>query len=106
MAEPVISEKLVPIDWVVPDDIVTRYATNIVVQRSEHEFIISFFEAEPPIIVGPDDRKEKALASIQSVQARCVARIVVAPKRVDDFVRVLTEQIEAAKTRQKEVKED
>src|SRR5262245_22846071 len=97
MAEEPIAEKTVPIEWKVPEDLVARYATNMVVQRSEHEFIISFFEAKPPIILGPTDRKSTRLESINSVEAVCVARIIVAPKRAEDFVRVLSQQIEAAK---------
>jgi len=45
-----------PIKWQIPEDLISRYATNLVVQHTEHEFTISFFEAEPPILLGtPED---------------------------------------------------
>lgn len=92
--ENLLAGKEVPIAWIVPDDLVTRYATNIVVQHSEHEFFLSFFEADPPIILGS---REEALATIEqlgSLKAKCVARIVVAPKRMREFVRVLQANLE------------
>jgi hypothetical protein len=33
----------VPIEWRVPDSMVSQYVTNMVVQASEVEFILSFF---------------------------------------------------------------
>lgn len=97
MAEEQKSGKFVPIEWFVPDDIVTRYVTNMVVQTSDHEFTILFFEAQPPIIVGPTDKKQKELESVASVRARCVARIAIAPARMEEFVRVLTEQLKRSR---------
>ena len=49
--------KMVPIKWHYPDSIVTRYATNFVVQHTDREFIISFFEAWPPVIIGTPEEK-------------------------------------------------
>jgi hypothetical protein len=41
-----------PIEWHIPDSLVTHYVTNMVVQHTPHEFIISFFDIKPPLIVG------------------------------------------------------
>jgi hypothetical protein len=35
-----------PIEWYIPDDLVSQYATHIVVQQTPQEFIISFFESD------------------------------------------------------------
>ncbi|MDZ4383645.1 MAG: hypothetical protein U0937_03290, partial [Thermodesulfovibrionia bacterium] len=43
--------RVLPIEWNIPDDIITRYATNMVVQRMEKEFKISFFELKRPVIL-------------------------------------------------------
>ncbi len=32
-----------PIEWNYPENIVSKYATNLVVQHTEHEFIIILF---------------------------------------------------------------
>lgn len=79
----------VPIEWRVPDTIIPRYATNMIVQNSEHEFVISFFEVTPPVLLGsPEDQIKQAMA-IGSIPANCVARIVVAASRMPEFVRAL-----------------
>ena len=41
-----------PIEWNYPENIVSKYATNLVVPHTEHEFILSFFEARSPVILG------------------------------------------------------
>ena len=86
MAEENAKSVSVPLEWHIPDNVVSRYATNLVVQHSPHEFIISFFEAQPPIIVGND---EAELANIKSLRAECVGRIIVAPDRMPEFISVL-----------------
>lgn len=90
-----------PIEWSVPDDIVTRFVTNMVVQHSDAEFVVSFFEVQPPIFIGSaEDRREK-LSQLKSIKAKCVARIVVTPDRMEEFVRVLTGNLEGYKEAKK-----
>ena len=81
----------VPLVWQFPSDIVTRYATNIVVQHTEHEFVISFFEAQPPPVLGDPEEQEAIVESMlnDGVPATCVARVVVASERFQTFVEVL-----------------
>lgn len=83
----------VPIEWCYPDNIVSRYATNMIVQHTEYEFILSFFEVQPPILLGsPEEKQEKAL-HIESIKAECVARIIVSAERMPNFVRVLQDNL-------------
>lgn len=82
-----IQELEVPIEWNVPESIVTQYATNMIVQHLEHEFIISFFDTRPPLIIGVPSKEE--LASVTSIRAECIARIVVANARMPGFVNAL-----------------
>ncbi len=93
MAEDGPESRPIPIEWRIPENFVSRYATNLVVQGSEHEFIISFFEIRPPMILGSPDEQRATLQQIQSVPAECVARIVVAAERMPEFVKVLQEQL-------------
>jgi len=90
---------ILPLEWHIPDGILSRYVTNIVVQHTEHEFIISFFEVRPPIVLGSDEEKEAQLKQIDSVRAECVARIVVAADRLPDFIRVLNENLATYRSR-------
>lgn len=64
-----------PVEWYNPESIVSQYATNMVVQHTEHEFIISFFDVKPPLIVGAPSKE--VLETLKSIRATCVARIIV-----------------------------
>jgi hypothetical protein len=88
-----ISSRAVPIQWHFPDDIASRYATNLVVQHTEHEFSISFFEVRPPILLGSPEDIQAALQRVESVPAVCVARIIVAAERMPEFIRVLQDNL-------------
>ena len=82
------------IDWQIPDDIVARYATNMLVQRAENEFIISFFETKPPILLGDADEISAQLKSMGSVlRANCVAQIIVAAEKMPSFVEALQKNL-------------
>ena|SRR5258708_7768626 len=77
-----------PLDWHVSEGLRSQYATNLLIQTTPHEFIISFFEAIPPAIVGtPDEQKVPPT----SIRTECIARIVVAAGRMDDFIKALQE---------------
>jgi len=82
-----------PIEWNIPNDIVPRYATHMVVQRMEHEFLISFFEIRPPIILGKPDEVATELEKIKSVHANCIAQIMVSIEKMPEIVNTL-EQVE------------
>ena len=41
-----------PVNFLIPDNMVSRYATNLLVQHTEQEFVISYFEARPPVVLG------------------------------------------------------
>jgi hypothetical protein len=89
MSEQKQVEHFIPIDWVFPEDIVSRYATNLVVQHYEHEFIISFFELKRPIMLGEPDEIAAKFQELESAPAECVARVIVAADRMPEFIAVL-----------------
>lgn len=82
-----------PIEWHIPDDIQARYATNMVAQHLEHEFLISFFDIWPPILLGSPEEIAEKLKEVKSVRASCVARIVIAEEKLPDFIRVLQDNL-------------
>jgi hypothetical protein len=92
----------IPIEWHVPETLVSRYATNLTVQRAEHETIISFFELPPPLILGTPADIRAQMQELPSVRAVCVARLIVANGRMPDFVRVLQGVIREDTTEQAE----
>ncbi|NPV57633.1 MAG: hypothetical protein HPY76_13315 [Anaerolineae bacterium] len=78
-----------PIRWNIPEGIVARYATNIVVQHTNDEFILSFFEIKPPILLGEPEEIAEQLKDLQAVNATCVAQVIVAKNRMADFIKAL-----------------
>ncbi len=76
-----------PIAWHVSERVITRYTNNIVVQNTGNEFVVSFFEIRPPIILGDSTEEMKKL---DSIGAECVARIVISSERMRDFIEILT----------------
>jgi len=94
MAKKKIDEIKAPIDWNVPDCTIARYATNMVVQRLENEFLISFFETKPPIILGDPDTIQQKIQEIKSIQADCIAQIFVASEKMPNFIDALQRNYE------------
>ena len=82
-----------PIEWYIPDDMASQYATNMLVQMTSHEFIISFFQLYPPPVLGSPEEQKAKLAAMASVRATCVSRVIVAAERMPEFVRVLQETL-------------
>ena len=72
-----------PVHWTNPQDVISRYATNMLVQHTEDEFVISFFEIHPPIITPATEQLP------EFVEAECVARIIVNENRLDQFIEAL-----------------
>jgi uncharacterized protein DUF3467 len=84
-----------PIEWYVPDSIKSQYATNMVVQHTEQEFILSFFETRPPLLLG--NLTEEDIKAIPSIRAECVARIVIARDRMPKFVEALQTNLKTSR---------
>ena len=83
----------VPIEWHISDNIVTRFASNIVVQVIENEFKISFFELNPDIHLTPIEPPS------DKVKADCVASVIVTPDRLPKFIEVLQRQLDLYNSR-------
>jgi len=83
----------VPIEWHISEDLDSKYATNLVIQHSEHEFIIDFFEMRHPLILGDPDQVREEWEKLESVRAECVARIIVSPDRMQGFINLIQAEL-------------
>lgn len=93
-----LQEKIVPIKWNVPDAIITRFASNMIVQQSEDYFKLSFFELKPEInLIAP------AVPETE-MKADCVASIVVTPAKLRAIVKVLDRQLKVYEEKQAKAK--
>ena len=85
-----ISEKKVRLLRTYPEDLKSNFVVHLVVQHQIDSFILSFFEVWPPVVLGEtDEDKQAALDSLESVEAKCVARLVVTPNKMREFLAVM-----------------
>ncbi len=82
-------ERVIPVVWNFPEESLSGYATNLLVQTGEQELYISFFEARPPILFVPEDFEK-----LESVTAECIAQIIVTPERLAKFIEALQQQLD------------
>ncbi len=83
-------ERNIPMVWKLPDDLLSGYATNMLVQTGEQELFISFFEIQHPVMLVPED-----INKLESVNLECIAKIVITPERLATFIEVLQKQLAA-----------
>lgn len=94
--------KALPVEWHIPDGIPIRYATNMVVQKLENEYLLSFFEIRPPLILGTPEQISVKLEGLKSITANCVAQIFIAQNKMPEFVKALNSVIIDAEKEAKE----
>jgi hypothetical protein len=83
------THKEIPIEWVVPEDVIARYASNVVVQKTESNYLISFFEIQPPLIIGDAESINLNLSKIVRIPAKCVAQIYMSNEQIKAFYDLL-----------------
>jgi len=106
MTEEIEGQIKLPIQWNLPEGLTSRYATNIVVQRGENEFIVSFFEVIPPIALGTPEQRITQLEAVESVTAECVARVIIAADKMPGFIEALQENLGSYRARPTEPQEE
>ena len=88
------------IDWNVPEDVITRFATNLVTQTIDNEFKLTFFEIKPEIVFDEEEQQKKMIEK-GTVRADCIASIIVTADRMPRFLKVLNEQLTKYQDKQK-----
>jgi len=84
--------KPVPIDWQVPEDLPIHFVNNLTIQRLQHEFILTFYQTLPPVLLGP--LSERKLEETETVPAKAVARIALAAGQLPGFIRAMRDNLE------------
>ncbi|MBI1902999.1 MAG: hypothetical protein HYS13_18020 [Planctomycetia bacterium] len=88
-------QKTVPIQHHYPQELQSSFANHFVVQHSPAgEFHVSFFEIVPPLLLSQPEAPRKASGEVNHVDANCVARLVLARKRVEELIIVLSESLQ------------
>lgn len=86
-----------------PVEMPSVYGTNLLIQESEFEIILSFFEVQPPILLGTEQENLEEIKKT-GVRADCVARVTIAKDRFDGMVKAMQGFLSDIKTREKEEK--
>jgi hypothetical protein len=83
----------VPLMFHIPVGLAGRYAHHLIVQGSDQEVTLSFFEALAPILLGTPEEQRATLE--KGVRAECVARIIISKKRYPEFLKVMQGLLDA-----------
>ena len=67
----------------------------MIVQPGQYEFIISFFEAQLPILMGDPEENRTKLEQLGAIQAECVGRIIVAAEQMPAVITALQTTLDA-----------
>lgn len=79
----------VPLRFVIPTGMVSRYAHHMLAQATDNEITLSFFEPKPPLVLGGPEEQIEAIRQ-SGVLAECVARVTIAKARFPEFVKALS----------------
>lgn len=88
-----------PIEWDI-SDAHSEYATNFVVQHTQNEFFLYFFEIVPPLVIGTEEEAIAQLQQIDKVTATCKARIILHPDKIPEIISVLSKNYEKYQAKQ------
>jgi hypothetical protein len=83
-----------PLRYVDAEGLQTRYTNTMIVQHTPDEFVLQFFEVIPPILFGPPEEVERLRASLEYVEAKCVARLIISPERIPSIIQALQSNYE------------
>lgn len=79
----------IPIDWNIPENMPRPYASNVFVQAGRYEAIISFFQSHLPLLTGTSEENQAKLEQIKSIEAECVAQVIVNPELIPKIIEAL-----------------
>lgn len=79
-----------PIIWVGVDEEPIQFVNQMVSQFQENEFILTFGQLAPPMIVGPPDVQREQVQTLSFVPVRPVVRVAMTADRMRQLVDVLS----------------
>ena len=82
------------VNWHFPEGLQSHYGNNVLVQAGQSEFIISFFEMQLPILLGPPEENKAKLKEMGSIQAECVSKVIIPPSLVKGLIDALQTELD------------
>lgn len=86
--------KSIPVEFVIPPELISYYPNNYIIQDNGNDFVISFFEIFPPIVLGNPEEVEIQVNNIDKVQAKCIARLQFSNEHFQEFLKVMNDHFE------------
>jgi len=86
-ADPETQQRSIGIEFIIEDTDIS-YADQYVVQNFPHEFIISFFQTEHPLIFTEDDFRK-----LGNLHAYCIFRVALRPSQAKELSDILQRNI-------------
>ncbi|MDO8616133.1 MAG: hypothetical protein Q7T33_10445 [Dehalococcoidia bacterium] len=80
-----------PFFFIGTEDVPIQLSNLQVVQHVQHEFVITFAQFSPPLVLGTPEEQRAQVASKPYVPVKTIARIAMAPERMLALIRVLQE---------------
>lgn len=85
-----------------PPFVPSSIATNLVVQRFEDSFKVSFYELKPDIILSEEDKNK--MEKRGTLRADCVGSFIISPNSLETFVGIMNDQLSKYKQSKEESK--
>jgi hypothetical protein len=84
----------IPIVYVGTEDVPVYFANNFVVQHFNNEFVVTFGQLIPPILLGErEERREKA-RSLSFAPVKVIGRYGFTEDRLRELIKALNENLE------------
>ena len=76
----------VPLEWVIPEGLEIVFANHLVIIDVDGQFVVTFFQATPPIILEGEAAK---MDTVRTIPATAVARLAIPPQQLSAMIEVL-----------------
>lgn len=93
MPDDKIVTKQLQLERVFPENLQTHFVSNLVIQHDPESFTLSFFETWSPLLTGTPEEMQQQFDAIDKIEAKCVARMVLTPSKMRQFVQAMSENL-------------
>jgi hypothetical protein len=91
------SARTVGIEFLEPEGLEAHFADRMTVSIGEETVIVRFYQVDSPLV-----RSDEDAASVTSVKANCLAKVMLTPLRTKELIKQLTGALDAFAKRIKE----
>ena len=89
-----------PFFFIGSEDVPIVLSNLQVIQHVQQEFIITFGQFSPPVVLGTPEEQVEQIKSKQYLSVKTVARVAMSPQRVDDLITALKTNLDNWKASQ------